>query len=116
VIQVVVTVKHDGLLRPIKEIQGGRLRCEDLSAFALSLAHRELRRTTVEDHEAVLHLGEPIVLVIAPLGVWCLLLSVVLGLTAPGEVAAHHGALLQGVLRRASMIGAWLLEHLVKNS
>jgi hypothetical protein len=28
----------------------------------------------------------------------------------------HHGALLQGVLRRAPMIGAWLLEHLVENS
>jgi hypothetical protein len=32
-------------------------------------------------------------LVIAPLGVWCLLLSIVLGLTTLREIAAHHAAL-----------------------
>jgi hypothetical protein len=62
-------VKCDGLLRSIEEIRGGGLRREDLSTFVLSLTCRELRRMTIEDHEAVLHLGEPVVLVVAPLGV-----------------------------------------------
>jgi hypothetical protein len=81
------------LFRPIEEIWGGGPRSIDLSAFVLSLSHRELCQTTDEDHEAVLHLGEPVVLVVTPLGVWCLLLSVVLGLIAPREIAVHHGAL-----------------------
>jgi hypothetical protein len=80
------------------------------------MAHRELRRATAEDHEAILHLREPDVLVVTLSGVCCFLLGIVLRLTASGEVAPHHGALLQGVLRQAPMIGAWLLEHLVKNS
>jgi hypothetical protein len=94
VIRVVVTVKRGGLLGPIEERWGGRLCHVDLSAFVLSLARHELRRATAEDHEAVLHLGECIILVIGLSGVWCLLLSVVLGLTAPGEVVTHHGAFL----------------------
>jgi hypothetical protein len=38
---------------------------------------------TAEDHEAVLHFGEPFVLTIALLGICCFLLGIVLGLTAP---------------------------------
>jgi hypothetical protein len=108
VTQVIVMVKRDGHFGPIEEIRGGRLRHVDLSTFALSLSRRELCRTTIEDHEAVLHLREPVILVVAPLGIWCLLLSVVLGLTASREVVAHHGALFLGVLCRAPMIRAWL--------
>jgi hypothetical protein len=62
---------------------------------------------TAKDYEAILHLEEPIVLVVVPLGPWCLLLSVILKLTALGEIAPHHCALFQGVLRWAPMIGAW---------
>jgi hypothetical protein len=91
---VVITVKRDGLLGPIEERRGGGIRRIDLSAFALSLARHELGRATAEDHEAVLHLGEPVVLVVALLGVCCFLLGIVLGLSALGEVAPHHGALL----------------------
>jgi hypothetical protein len=83
VIRVVVTAKRDGLLGPIEEQQGGGFCRVDLSAFALSLARRELRRATTEDHEAVLHLGEPFVLAITLLGIYYFLLGIVLGLTAP---------------------------------
>jgi hypothetical protein len=91
---VVVTIKHDGPLGQIKERWGGGLRRIYLLVFVLSLARRELRRATAEDHEEVLYLGEPVVLVVALLGIYCFLLSVVLRLTTPGEVAPHHGALL----------------------
>jgi hypothetical protein len=86
-------VKRDGLLGPIKECLGGGLRYIDLPAFAFSLARCELHRATAEDHETVLHFGEPIILVVALLGVCCFLLGIILGLTVAGEVAPHHGAL-----------------------
>jgi hypothetical protein len=91
---VVISVKREGFLGPIGEQQGGGLRRVDLSAFALSLVCHELRRTTTDDHEAVLHLGEPFILTIALLGICCFLLGIVLGLTIPREVASHHGAFL----------------------
>jgi CRISPR/Cas system-associated endoribonuclease Cas2 len=73
---------------------GWRARRVDLSAFALSLARRELRRMTTKHHKVVLHFREPFVLTIALLGVCCFILSIVLGLTASREVAPHHGAFL----------------------
>ena len=65
------------------------------------------------DHEAVVDLGELLCLVI-------LLLVVVVGSATfrrwpgPVEVAPKHDALLKGVLDGTLMIGARLLEHLVK--
>jgi hypothetical protein len=69
VTRVILLVEHDGLFGPIEETQGGGLRSVDLSVFTLSLSCRELCRTTTKDHKAVLHLEEPIVFVVTPLGI-----------------------------------------------
>jgi hypothetical protein len=53
VIRVVITVKRDGLLRPIEERRDVGLRRLDLSAFVLSLAHCELREGYIS--ETILH-------------------------------------------------------------
>jgi hypothetical protein len=37
-------------------------------------------------------------------------------LGTPREVVFHHATFLEGVFDGASMVWAWLLEHLIKNS
>jgi hypothetical protein len=64
------------------------------------------------DHEVVVDLGELSCLVIFLVVVASP--ATLRGWPDPVEVAPKHGALLKGVLDGPLMIGAWLLEHLVK--
>jgi hypothetical protein len=85
----------------------------DLSTLLLAVPSRGVRHLPTVDHEAVMDLGELLYLVI-------LLLVAVVGPATfrrwPDlvKVAPKHDALLKGVLDGPLMIGARLLEHLIK--
>ena len=68
---------------------------------------------SVVDHEAVADLRELLILV-APLLVVALVLATFCRGSRLDEVAPKHVALLEGELEGTSVIGARLLEHLVK--
>jgi hypothetical protein len=85
----------------------------DLPALLLAVPSRGVRHLSIVDHETVVDLGELLCLVAL------LLVIVVASATfrrGPGlmEVAPKHDAFLKGVLDGTLMIGARLLEHLVK--
>ena len=84
---VVVSIKGDRLPRPVEVLGSGHLDREDLSAFPLSLPRRKARRGSAEDHEGIMYLGEPVVLVIVPVAD-ALLLGVVVGEPEPGVVTS----------------------------
>jgi predicted ABC-class ATPase len=65
IVWVVITVKSDGHLRPIKEEGGHELHGEDLSTFLLKLPCQEARRGSSVYHEAVMNLGKPLILVVS---------------------------------------------------
>jgi hypothetical protein len=73
IVWVIITVESDGHLRPVKEEGGCRLHEENLSTFLLALAHREAHRGSSICHEAVVDLGEPLVLVVS-LGIFLLVI------------------------------------------
>ena len=77
------------------------------------LACHKARRGPAEDHEGVVHLGKPVVLVVVPItGVP--LFGIVVGEPELGVVASEHGALFEGVLHWALVVRAGLLKHVVE--
>ena len=63
-----------------------------------------------EDHKAIMNLREFFVLAVG-----AFLLAALLGGVGLVEVASEHVALLEGMLRRAPVVWARFLEHLVKD-
>ena len=110
---VVISIKGDRLLRPVEVSGSGHLDQEDLLAFLLLLARRKACRGSAKDHEGVVHLGEPVVLVIVPIA-GAFLLGIVVGVSEPGVVTPQHGAILEGVLDRALVVRAGFLKHVVE--
>jgi hypothetical protein len=109
---VIIMVESDGNLRPVKEVGGRRLHGEDLSPFSLALARRETCRGPSIDHEAVVDLGEPLILVVT-LGIF--LLVILLDAYAL-KVPTKHVAVFEVVVRGSLVVGTRLLEHFVKDS
>ena len=66
-----------------------------------------------EDHEGIVHLGEPVILVVVPIAS-APLLGVIVGEPELGVVTPEHGALFEGMLHWALMVRAWLLKHVVE--
>jgi len=91
----------------------GYLNREDLPAFPLPLTRREARRGPTEDHEGIVHLEEPIVLVVVFVA-GALLLGIIVGEPELGIVTSEHGAFFEGMLHRALVVRAGLLEHIVE--
>ena len=110
---VVVSIKGDRLPRLVEVPGGGHLDREDFSAFPLSLPRRKARRGSAEDHEGIMYLGEPVVLVIV-LVAGALLLGVIIGEPEPSVVTPQHGAILEGVLDQALVVRAGFLKHVVE--
>ena len=110
---VVIPIEGDRFLRLVEVSRSGHLDREDLSAFPLSLARRKARRGSAKDHEGVVHLGEPIVLVVI-LVAGAPLLGIVVGEPELGVVTSEHGAFFEGMLYRALVVRAGLLEHIVE--
>jgi hypothetical protein len=110
---VVALVEGDGLVGPVQVDWRRHLHRADLSTLLLAVPSRGVRHLPTVDHATFVDLGELLCLV-------ALLLVVVMASTTfrrgPGlmEVAPKHDALLKGVLDGTLMIGARLLEHLVK--
>jgi hypothetical protein len=109
---VVITVKSDGHLILVKEDGGCRLHQEDLSTFSLTLACREARRGSSVYHEAVVDLGEPLVLVVS-LGI--VLLIIFLDAYA-FKIFSEHMTVLEVVVCGPFMVGTWLFKHFVENA
>ena len=114
-IGVVIPIKGDRLPRPVEVSGSGHLNQEDLPVFPLSLPHRKARRGSAEDHEGVVYLGEPVVLVIVPVA-GAFLLGIVVGEPELGVVTPEHGAILEGVLYQALVVRAGFLKHVVERS
>jgi hypothetical protein len=109
---VVITVESDGHLGPVKEEGGCGLHEEDLLMFPLALACREARRGSFVYHEAVVDLGEPLILVVSH-GIF--LLVVFLDAYA-FKISSEHVAVLEVVVRGPFVVGTWLFEHFVENA
>ena len=112
---VVIPIKGDCFLRLVEVSGSGHLDQEDLLAFLLLLARRKACRGSTKDHEGVVHLGEPIVLVIVPVA-GPFRLGVVVGGPELGVVTPEHGAILEGVLYQALMVRARFPKHVVEGS
>jgi hypothetical protein len=112
VIGVIIMVKSDGNLRPVKEVGGRRLHGEDLSPFLLALARRETCRGPSIDHEAVVDLEEPLILVVT-LGIFLLFIPLdAYALKVPMELVAVFEVVVHGSL----VVGTRLLEHFVEDA
>jgi hypothetical protein len=109
---VVITIKSDGHLGPVKEEGGCGLHGEDLSTFLLALACREACRGSSIYHEAVVDFGEPLVLVVS-LGI--VLLVIFLDDYA-FKISSEHMVVLEVVVHRPFVVGIWLFEHFVENA
>jgi hypothetical protein len=112
IVWVVIMVKSDGHLGPVKEEGGCGLHREDLSTFPLALACREARRGSSVYHEAVVDLEEPLVFVVS-LGIF--LLVVFLDAYA-FKISSEHVAILEVMVHGPFVVGTWLFEHFVKNA
>ena len=66
-----------------------------------------------EDHEGIVHLREPVVLVVVSVA-GALLPGVVVGKPELGIVTSEHGAFFKGVIYRALVVRAGLLKHVVE--
>jgi hypothetical protein len=94
IVWVVITVESDGHLEPVKEEGGCRLHGEDLSTFSLTLLCQETRRGSFVYHDAVMNLGEPLVLAVS-LGIFLL----VIFLDAYAfKISSEHMAVLEVVV------------------
>ena len=60
-----------------------------------------------------MHLGEPVVLIIVSVA-GALLLGIIIGEPKLGIVTSEHGAFFKGMLHRALVVRAGLLEHIVE--
>jgi hypothetical protein len=112
VVWVIITVESDGNLRPVKEEGGRRLHGEDLSAFSLALVRREACRGPSVDHEAVVDLGEPLILVVT-LGIF---LFIILLDAYALKVPTEHVAVLEIMVRGPLMVGARFFEHFIEDT
>jgi hypothetical protein len=109
---VIITVESDGHLGPVKEEGGCRLHGEDLSTFSFALARREARRGSSVCHEAVVDLGESLVLTIS-LGIFLL----VIFLDAYAfKISSEHVAVLEVVVRGPFVVGTRLFEHFIEDT
>jgi hypothetical protein len=112
VVWVIITVESDGHFRPVKEEEGRRLHGEDLSTFLFALACRETRRGSSVCHEAVVDLGESLVLAIS-LGIF--LLVVFLDAYA-FKISSEHVAVLEVVVRGPFVVGTRLFEYFIEDT
>jgi hypothetical protein len=112
IVWVVIMVKSDGHLRPVKEEGGCGLHGEDLSMFPLALACREARRGSSIYHEAVMDFGETLVLVVST----GIVLLVIFLAAYAFKISSEHVAVLEVVVHGAFVVGTRLFEHFVKNA
>jgi hypothetical protein len=112
IVWVIITVESDGHLGPVKEEGGCRLHGEDLSTFSFALARREARRGSFVYHEAVVDLGESLVLVIS-LGIF--LLVVFLDAYA-FKISSEHVVVLEVVVHGPFVVGTRLFEHFIEDA
>ena len=110
---MILPIEGDRLLRPVEVSGSSHLDREDLSAFPLSLACRKARRGSTKDHEGIVHLGEPVILVVVSVA-GALLLGVIVGEPELGVVASEYGSFFEGMLYQALVVRAGLLEHIVE--
>jgi len=111
-IRVILPIESDCALGPFEVRGHGCADCANFSEFALPLTRGETSRTSPKDQEAVLDLGESFSLGVVVLGG---LFSALLDYDV-GVIPAQDSALHKGVLSRAPMLGAWLLQHLIKET
>jgi hypothetical protein len=64
VVRMVVMVKSDSRFGLVEEEGGRQMYREDLSTLSLALAHRETRRGSLVNYEAVMDLGKPLIFVV----------------------------------------------------
>jgi hypothetical protein len=112
VVGMVIMVESDGHLRPAKEVGDRRLYGENLTPLSFTLARREAGRGSSVDHEAVVDLGEPPILVVA-LGIF--LLVILLDAYA-FKVPTEHVTVLEVMVCGPLVVGTRLFEHFVKDA
>jgi hypothetical protein len=109
---VVTTVESDAHLRPVKEVGDHRLHGKNLTLLSFVLARREAGRGSSVDHEAVMNLGEPPILVVA-LGLF--LLVVLLDAYAL-KVPVEHVTIFEVMVSGSLVVGTQLFKHFVKDA
>ena len=109
---MVSSIECDGILRPLEVRRRDHINHADLSEFTLPLTRSEVSGASPKDEEAVPDLREAF-----PLGVVFhgRLFCVFLGCNGSVE-SMQDGALFEGVLGGAPMIGSWLLQHPVEET
>jgi hypothetical protein len=112
VVRMVITVESDGHLRPVKEVGDRRLYGENLTPLSFVLACREVGRGSSVDHEAIMDLGEPPILIVA-LGIF--LLVVLLDAYA-FKVPTDHVTVLEVMVHGPLVVGTQLFEHFVEDA
>ena len=108
--RVVLAAKGDGVLRPVEVGWRGLGDGEDFPALTLVLPRGHVRRWSSKDEEGVLHRRE---LVISTF-VTSVLLLVLVAMRDAVVVLPEHFALLEGVVDRALVARAQLLEHVIE--
>src|SRR6185437_9863635 len=110
VVGVVLAAKGNGVLRPVKVGWCGLGDGEDFPALTLALPRGHVRRWSYIDEEGVLQWGE---LVISTF-VASVLLLILVAMCNAVVVLPEHFALLKGVVDRAIVVRARLLEHVIE--
>ena len=110
VVGVVLAAKGDGILRPIELGWRGLGDGENFPALALALPRSHVRHCSSKDEEGVLHRGKRVVFTL----VASVLLLVRVAIRDAIVVLAKHLTLLEGVVDRALVVRAQLLEHVVE--
>ena len=110
VVGVVLVAEQNSVLRPVEVGWRGLGDGEDFPALTLALSRGHVRRRPSEDEEGVLHRGELVVSTF----VASILLLVLVAIRDAVVVLPEHLALLEGVVDRALVVRARLLEHVVE--
>src|SRR6185369_5272659 len=112
VVGVVFAAKGNGVLRPVEVGWRGLGDGEDFPALTLALPRGHVRRRSSEDEEGVLYRGE----LVDSTFVASLVLLVLVAMRDAVVVLPEHLALLEGVVDRALVVRARLLEHVVEQA
>ena len=107
---MVLAAEGDGVLRPVEVGWRGLGDREDFPALTLALPRGHVRRWSSKDEEGVLHRGELVVSTF----VASILLLVLVAMRDAVVVLLEHFALLKGVVDRALVVRARLLEHVIE--
>ena len=102
--------KGNGVLRPVEVGWCGLGDGEDFPVLTLALPRGHVRRWSSKDEEGVLHRGELIIFTL----VASILLPVFVAMRDTVVVLLEHFALLKGVVDRALVVRAQLLEHVIE--